>query len=585
MENRQSKRTDGEPSAPVAATDRQISAVLNGLPAMVGYWDLELRNRLANDAYVGWVGRTPEQVRGLHMRDVVGEDAYRENLPYLAGVLEGRPQLFGKTVVNASGQARQAQISYMPDLQDGRVQGFFVLVTDITDRVLAERREHRDVSRYRALASSVPSVFVLLFDADLRYIIAEGQELAAFGHTPADLEGRTIHEVLSPELAAELEPRYRAALAGEEVEWKRKIGQRTFSLTARPVDSEDGISTGMVVAVDITDRLQREQTWAALHEIATAVARSAAPLDISARVAAILQRLFAVDSAAVVRFTGSRSARIIAMAPRLPAEVDRNQTFEPGDRSAAAAVAFTGKPAIVAYAPEGGQVGEQLFAGGFRTGAAAPIRVHGELWGAIVLTSRTKDGVSDSMLDRLAEFAELVEIAIGNTEAWELLEHRASTDALTGLFNRRAFESRLARELEAADTSGDPLSLVVLDIDRFKHVNDSFGHPAGDEVLIEVAARLRETSRKGEVLARLGGEEFVWMLPGTDGEDAVQAAERARRSIAAAPFAGVGAVTISAGVCELADAGKAHLMDRADQALYRAKRYGRNSTVRYRSGS
>jgi diguanylate cyclase (GGDEF)-like protein len=189
------------------------------------------------------------------------------------------------------------------------------------------------------------------------------------------------------------------------------------------------------------------------------------------------------------------------------------------------------------------------------------------------------------MLDRLAEFAELVEIAIGNTEAWELLEHKASTDALTGLLNRRAFESRLARELEAADTDGAPLSLVVLDIDRFKNVNDSFGHPAGDEVLIEVAARLRNTCRKGEVLARLGGEEFVWMLPGTDGEDAVLAAERARQSIAAAPFPGVGALTISAGVCELADAGKAHLMDRADQALYRAKRYGRNSTVRYRSGS
>lgn len=583
MENRQSERTDGEPPAPVAATDRHISAVLNGLPAMVGYWDRELRNRLANDAYVGWVGRTPEQVRGLHMRDVVGEDAYRANLPYLAGVLEGRPQLFGKTIVNASGQTRQAQISYMPDVKDGSVQGFFVLVTDITDRVLAERREHRDVSRYRALASGVPSVFVLLFDADLRYIIAEGQELAAFGHTPADLEGRTIHEVLSPELAAELEPRYRAALAGEEVQWKRKIGQRTFRLTARPVDSEDGISAGMVVAVDITDRLQREQTWAALHEIATAVARSAAPLDISARVAAILQRLFAVDSAAVVRFTGSRSARIIAMAPRLPAEVDRNQTFEPGDRSAAAAVAFTGKPAIVAYSPEGGQVGEQLSPA--VSGPAQPPHPGArELWGAIVLTSRTKDGVSGSMLDRLAEFAELVEIAIGNTEAWELLEHRASTDALTGLFNRRAFESRLARELEAADTSGAPLSLVLLDIDRFKNVNDSFGHPAGDEVLIEVAARLRETSRKGEVLARLGGEEFVWMLPGPTARTP-SGGRQARQSIAAAPFAVVGAVTISAGVCELADAGKAHLMDRADQALYRAKRYGRNSTVRYRSGS
>lgn len=75
------------------------------------------------------------------------------------------------------------------------------------------------------------------------------------------------------------------------------------------------------------------------------------------------------------------------------------------------------------------------------------------------------------------------------------------------------------------------------------------------------------------------------MLPGTGGEDAVQAAERARQSIAMAPFPGVGALTISAGVCELADVGKAHLMDCADQALYQLKQYGRNSTVRYRRGT
>ncbi len=132
-------------------------AVPNGVPAMVGYWDPELRNQVANEAYVGWIGRTPEQIRGLHMRDVVGEDAYRENLPSIAGVLEGRPQLFGKTIVNAAGQRRHAQVSYVPALRDGQVSGFFVLVTDITDRIVAERREHRDASRYRALASSIPS--------------------------------------------------------------------------------------------------------------------------------------------------------------------------------------------------------------------------------------------------------------------------------------------------------------------------------------------------------------------------------------------------------------------------------------------
>lgn len=166
----------------------------------------------------------------------------------------------------------------------------------------AERSRHRQAEQYRALASSVPSIFVLLFDSELRYIIAEGQELGAFGHTSAELEGRTIHEVLSPELAAELEPHYRAALSGREVTWTRQIEQRTFSLTAHPVKSEDGISAGIVVAVDITERRQREQTWAALHSIATAIARSAAPLDVAERVASVLKDLFSVDSAAVVRF-------------------------------------------------------------------------------------------------------------------------------------------------------------------------------------------------------------------------------------------------------------------------------------------
>lgn len=121
-----------------------------------------------------------------------------------------------------------------------------------------------------------------------------------------------------------------------------------------------------------------------------------------------------------------------------------------------------------------------------------------------------------------------------------------------------------------------------MDIDRFKNVNDTFGHLAGDEVLVEVTHRLRRTARRGEVLARFGGEEFLWLLPRTSGEDALQAAERAREAIASVPFPRVGTVTISAGVCELADAEGEHLIDCADQALYRAKEQGRNSSVRYR---
>ncbi|MFH5880004.1 diguanylate cyclase [Arthrobacter sp. NA-172] len=556
-------------------------AALNALPSMVGYWDHELRNRMANDAYIEWVGMSPERIRGMHMKDVVGEAAFGANLPYVQGVLEGQPQQWRKSIINSSGQSRDVQLSYIPDASGGKVAGFYALVTDITEQADAERRAEADAARYRTLARSIPGVFVLLFDSDLRYLVAEGQALETFGHTSGSVEGRTIHEVFPPALAAELEPRYRAALAGQEVTWTRVLESRAFSLKAGPVPGGAGGQAGMVIAVDVTERLQREQTWAALHEIATAVARSAEPSDITEMVSSILRRLFAVDSAAVVRFSGLRTAEIVSMSPGLPAGIDRVHHFAPDDEMASAKVAATGQPALVVYSTEGGRGGEQMISGGFEASAAAPIKVQGLVWGAVVLTSRSRDGVGQEMLERLTEFAELVEIAIGNTEAWTSLEKQAATDVLTGLPNRRSFQTRMEREIEKAEDTGGQLSVVVIDVDRFKDINDSHGHAVGDSVLTALGSRLRRSARKGEMIARLGGEEFVWLLPGVPAVEAAAAAERIGRDIAGTLFDVAGQVTISSGVCDLSIAGSSQLLDCADRALYAAKRAGRNRSVQY----
>jgi diguanylate cyclase (GGDEF)-like protein len=241
----------------------------------------------------------------------------------------------------------------------------------------------------------------------------------------------------------------------------------------------------------------------------------------------------------------------------------------------------TGKPALVLYRPEGGQAAKQMRAGGFQSAAAAPIRVRGSLWGALSLSSKSHTGVTEAMMERLAQFAELVEIAIGNTEAWTELEQQATTDALSGLPNRRALERHLAEHVAQAGSRGTRLSAIVLDIDHFKRVNDTHGHLMGDVVLAEVAARLRKVARAKEVVARFGGEEFVWLLPETDGAEALRAAERARVAIASEPFGEVGFLTISAGVCEQGDAAAGSLLDCADRALYEAKNGGRNRTSRY----
>ena len=162
----------------------------------------------------------------------------------------------------------------------------------------------------------------------------------------------------------------------------------------------------------------------------------------------------------------------------------------------------------------------------------------------------------------------------------------AVTDSLTGLHNRRYMETHLGALVEQAASRGKPLSVLVLDIDFFKSINDSFGHDAGDDVLREFAVRVRKSIRGIDLACRYGGEEFVIVMPETDMCVASMVAERLRRRIAGERFPiGMGAqaieVTISIGIAALSGAEDtaAAILKRADQALYRAKRDGRNRVV------
>jgi two-component system cell cycle response regulator len=162
----------------------------------------------------------------------------------------------------------------------------------------------------------------------------------------------------------------------------------------------------------------------------------------------------------------------------------------------------------------------------------------------------------------------------------------AITDALTGLYNRRYMENHLATLIDQAASRGKPLALLVLDIDHFKSVNDTYGHDAGDDVLREFALRMRKSIRGLDLACRYGGEEFVIVMPETDMNVATAVAERLRRRIASEPFSiqqGTGSieVTISIGIATLdapSDNGT-NILKRADQALYQAKRDGRNRVV------
>lgn len=161
------------------------------------------------------------------------------------------------------------------------------------------------------------------------------------------------------------------------------------------------------------------------------------------------------------------------------------------------------------------------------------------------------------------------------------VERMAATDALTGLDNRWMAMARLSEEIARARRSGEPLSIALLDLDRFKTINDTHGHAVGDDVLQHVAKTMAEVVREYDTVARVGGEEFLIIAPGVCSNDAVALAERVRLAVGGSPVDTCDEpieVTVSGGVTELGhEEDRADmLLKRADEALYRAKRLGRD---------
>lgn len=172
--------------------------------------------------------------------------------------------------------------------------------------------------------------------------------------------------------------------------------------------------------------------------------------------------------------------------------------------------------------------------------------------------------------------------------AYQKMQHMAMTDPLTGIANRRCFFRELNRQLKAMAYWQQPLSMVMLDIDYFKRVNDTYGHDAGDQVLFEIGILLRHNTRKKDLIARVGGEEYAILLPGADEQEALQMVARIKAAAAAHVFETRNAdkitITISAGVCTLAciaGISRDNLYTFTDKALYFSKRNGRNSISTY----
>ncbi|HVM21326.1 MAG TPA: diguanylate cyclase, partial [Egibacteraceae bacterium] len=217
---------------------------------------------------------------------------------------------------------------------------------------------------------------------------------------------------------------------------------------------------------------------------------------------------------------------------------------------------------------------------------AVPMVGRGRILGVLTILGDDPDRpFSQDDLDTLRSFAAQASVAMENVMLHQEAQRLSVTDPLTGLWNFRYFQLQADRELESASRFERPLSLLIIDLDHFKTVNDRFGHQVGDDVLVEVARRIQAATRVPDVVARYGGEEFVVLLPGTDIDGATATAERIRAAVSAskvvittAPDIPPMSVTCSIGVAEHPRHGTtvAGLLRSADAAMYQAKTQGRD---------
>ena len=254
------------------------------------------------------------------------------------------------------------------------------------------------------------------------------------------------------------------------------------------------------------------------------------------------------------------------------------RSFKPGE-GIAGRVFLDAKPIVVNNTNE-----ETLFIGSetsfVKSIACIPLVVYKDVIGVINVTNK-RDGrlFSDEDVDLLRAVADQAAVAVNKAQLWDL----AVTDSLTGLYVRRYFMRKLQEEIVRAERYDKVLSLIIADLDRFKRINDSYGHDAGDKALKALGSFFQASIRDVDIIARYGGEEFVILLPDADKNAAYTLAERLRESFGKTKLEGLPPITMSLGVSTFPEDGTdiEELIKKADAAMYAAKEAGRNQTVKY----
>lgn len=573
--------------AGLRASEIHLRTLVSDAPAGLFTIDRDGRVVTANPAWCVLTGRDAEQVAGLPWTDVVMADD-RERAVAAAGVGPGEPVVF--RVRQPSGDVRWVTCSMSPTYSSDReVSGAIGFMADITDRRTDELRIARSEERMRSIVGAMTDAIVVTA-ADGTILWSNPAAQAVFGYHDGELlsmaAGGLFAEAGADEDAFFAERLVGSGLLAGDLGFPmrgRGAHGREIPLEVRVQPHALGESEGFTVVLrDLTQQVESERAaeqraleQEALRSLATLVAQQVS-VDAAASATAEKAGWTARASyALVVEFTLPDRGEVRAVWPSVSDEtLAAGEEIRLHECAPLAALRDRGEARQV-WDVDAWWLREPRPSMG--TTLAIPIVADDGVWGALVVACGPHVCVIGTEA-LMQHFASLLGMAVSAADQRAQLARLASTDDLTGLANRRAFARQLDVEIERARRHGRPLSLVLFDLDHFKVVNDTYGHAVGDQVLAEVSRRVGRGIRAGEMLARVGGEEFAWILPDADSDGASRAADRALAVLRDTPHSTAGVVTASMGVAQLAGPGDdlATLYRRADDALYQAKAAGRD---------
>jgi len=332
------------------------------------------------------------------------------------------------------------------------------------------------------------------------------------------------------------------------------------------------LATSALSAVNERELRRRRFDLEALSTLAAQLEHATEPATVAETAVASIGENFGVERIALITVDGTPAV----LAGRGLTQVDNEPVHVSSVIEHATALRTTLLPATLD--PDDDPWLDTLFDSA-RNVVVMPLGAEGGCLGVLVFEHGVRRGsrIERRLLTIIERFASHTALALRNAMLLQKVQQAASTDALTGIANRRSFEEALEREIARAARTGEQVSLVMVDLDHFKNLNDTYGHQLGDEVLREVAQALREHCRDMDIAARYGGEEFTVILPSCGVEEALASAMRLWRSVGERSLVPI-PLTVSAGVATYPDHANngPDLIFAADQALYEAKANGRD---------